>query len=178
MAGSPETPGTEVLYTHTFTASSAGTVTFSTTTTSTPAAPAWSSVLYQDTNGNGVIEAGEPVISAPISVVAGQVISLIQKVYIPVNAPTNAQDARKLTATMAYTNASPALQSTVAGCDLPPSAPRRASRSSKAVDKASAKPGDTLTYTITYTNTTTAALGNLIVFDSTPAYSTFCQREQ
>lgn len=166
-------PGTEVLYAHTFTAGSAGTVTFSVSNTTSPAAPAWSSALYQDTNANGKLDSGEPVITAPIAVVAGQVISLIEKVYIPANAPLNAQDRRILTATMAYTNASPALTSAASRTDLTTVGTSAGLSLGKSVDKATAKPGDTLTYTITYSNTTTAAVSSLSVSDSTPAFSTF-----
>jgi uncharacterized repeat protein (TIGR01451 family) len=43
----------------------------------------------------------------------------------------------------------------------------------KSADKASAKPGETITYTITYANTSSEALQNIVLYDSTPAYTTF-----
>ena len=43
----------------------------------------------------------------------------------------------------------------------------------KAVDKATARSGDILLYTITYRNTGGEALTDLVVNDATPAYTTF-----
>jgi uncharacterized repeat protein (TIGR01451 family) len=43
----------------------------------------------------------------------------------------------------------------------------------KAVDKAGALPGTTLTYTISYQNTGSTTLNNLKIVDTTPAYTTF-----
>jgi uncharacterized repeat protein (TIGR01451 family) len=43
----------------------------------------------------------------------------------------------------------------------------------KAVDKATALPGANLTYTLTYTNDSSGAISNLVINDSTPAYTTF-----
>lgn len=36
-----------------------------------------------------------------------------------------------------------------------------------------ALPGETLVYTITYSNQSSEALGEIIIFDSTPAFTTF-----
>ena len=54
-------PGSAVFYTHQFVAGTAGQVTFSTVNTASPANSGWSHVLYRDANGNGQIDAGEPV---------------------------------------------------------------------------------------------------------------------
>jgi len=43
----------------------------------------------------------------------------------------------------------------------------------KTVDKPSARPGETITYTITYTNAGTAPLSDLFIADSTPHYTVF-----
>ena len=43
----------------------------------------------------------------------------------------------------------------------------------KAVDKTTAKSGDTLTYTITYTNASSTPVSNIVVSDGTPSYTTF-----
>jgi uncharacterized repeat protein (TIGR01451 family) len=41
------------------------------------------------------------------------------------------------------------------------------------VDKATALPGETITYTIVYNNASTGALTNIVINDVTPAYTTF-----
>jgi uncharacterized repeat protein (TIGR01451 family) len=43
----------------------------------------------------------------------------------------------------------------------------------KAVDKPTAKPGETLIYSLLYRNVSTEALGNVFISDVTPAYTTF-----
>src|SRR5439155_14150702 len=80
-----------------------------------------------------------------------------------------------VTSNFVYTNANPALSAnqqrtdtttvgnpTTAGLTL-----------ATAVDKATARPGEVLTYTITYTNNSSDALASVIVYDSTPAFTTF-----
>ena len=80
-----------------------------------------------------------------------------------------------LTASFSYTNASPALASTHTRTDLTTvGAPGSAGLTLlKSVDKASALPGEVLTYTIVYTNNSSGALSTLRVNDSTPAFTTF-----
>jgi len=53
-------PGSTVFYAHAFVAGSGGQVTFSLAGSATPSAPAWTQVLYQDSNCNGVLDSGEP----------------------------------------------------------------------------------------------------------------------
>jgi uncharacterized repeat protein (TIGR01451 family) len=43
----------------------------------------------------------------------------------------------------------------------------------KVVDKATAFPGDTLAYTITYTNTGTEPISSFVIHDRTPSYTVF-----
>jgi len=43
----------------------------------------------------------------------------------------------------------------------------------KAVDKSTALPGETITYTLNYANNSSDALANLVIFDATPAFTTF-----
>jgi uncharacterized repeat protein (TIGR01451 family) len=43
----------------------------------------------------------------------------------------------------------------------------------KSVNKTAARPGETITYTISYANNSTEALGKVIIYDTTPAFSTF-----
>src|SRR5207245_5843472 len=43
----------------------------------------------------------------------------------------------------------------------------------KAVDLAQATPGTTITYTLTFTNDSAGNLSNVVIYDSTPAFTTF-----
>ena len=174
-------PGSTVSYTHTFVAATAGTVAFSTANTvgTGVTAGSWNNVVYQDLNGNGEVDAGEPVIggtgvtATALTVTEGQKVFLIVKDFTPVGAPVNARNAIVVTAAFTYDNAAPALSqsstrndvttvgaSATAGLDLV-----------KTVDKATANPGETVTYTLTYTNNGAGPLSSIVIFDVVPAYS-------
>jgi hypothetical protein len=181
-------PGTVVFYDHAFQAGSTGQVTFSLTNTSIPTAPAWSQVLYQDSNCNGVLDAGEPQISAPLTVTAGQKLCLIVKQFVPAGAALGAQNSVTLSAAFSYTGASPALSSTLTATDITTvGAPGELALSklvsnltqgSAAATAVNAKPTDVLQYTLTAVNNGTQALNAtvlkpLLVSDATPAFTTY-----
>jgi uncharacterized repeat protein (TIGR01451 family) len=171
-------PGTAVNYPHTFTAGSAGTVTFSTTAVSTPAVTGWNNAIYRDTNCNGVLEAAEAAagVFAATGVTAGQQVCIVVRDFVPANAPNGAKNQISVTANFSYTNASPALNAAaVTRSDITTVGAGTSSglRLLKSVDKATALPGDTLTYTITYTNASSAALSNIVISDSVPAFTVY-----
>ncbi|HEX8311245.1 MAG TPA: DUF11 domain-containing protein [Chthoniobacteraceae bacterium] len=173
-------PGTVVFYPHTFTAASAGTVTFATSHIATPANSGWTSVVLRDVNANGQFDATEPAITAPVTVAAGESIALLVKVFIPVNAPLGAKDQSTLTATFNYTGAAPALSSTATRQDVTTVGdPTTAGLTLvKSVSKATARPGETLTYTIGYTNNSSEPLRQIVIHDTTPAFTTFVSNAQ
>jgi len=94
------------------------------------------------------------------------------KKFVPAAAPLGAQNVVTVTASFTYTNASPALATTHTRTDTT-TVGDSALRLQKAVDKAQALPGELLTYTITYTNTSSRPLTSLIITDATPVFSTF-----
>jgi len=168
-------PGSFVIHTHTFTAGSAGSLTFSVLSLPSPNLPGWSHVLYRDVNGNAQIDSGDTVLSAAVTVSAGDKISLLVKDFIPPGTPFNAQDQLTITAHFTWTGASPALATNRTHTDLtivgnPPTAGLTLV---KTVDKATALPGEVLTYTVTYANKSSSSLTNIIIFDETPAFTTF-----
>lgn len=167
-------PGSAVFYAHQFVAGTAGQVTFTTASVASPANGGWSHVLYRDVNGNGKIDAGEPVVSGPVSVVADENVSLIVKEFIPADAPFNAQDQVKLTASFAFANASPVLTATLTRTDLTTvGSPTTAGLTLvKTVDKASAAPGEFITYTLAYANQSSEPLASIVISDTTPAFTT------
>jgi uncharacterized repeat protein (TIGR01451 family) len=170
-------PGTTLFYTHTYTAGSGGTVSFSSSATSTPATPGWSEILLRDTNCNGTLDAAEAAaspLSAPIAVNAGDVVCVIHKEFIPANAAMGAQNQVTLTALFTYTNAAAALSSSQTRLDISTvGTPTSAGLSLvKSVNKVTALPGEVLIYTIAYTNNSSAALSNFKINDNTPSFTT------
>lgn len=169
-------PGTVVFYPHNFTAGSGGQVTFGVTgTVASPNVSGWSSVIYRDDNCNGALDAGENPVNAAVVVTADQRICLVVKVFVPVDAPYNAQNTLTLSASFNYTNASPALTAAQARTDLTGVGTQADAglKLVKSVDKSTAQPGDSITYTITYTNVGSRPLSQLKIQDATPAYTVF-----
>ena len=171
------TPGNTVLYKHAFTAGSGGTVAFNVTTpsTQTPAGTGFTQTIYLDTNGNGAIDAGEPILSpaTQTTVVAGQVVNIIVKEDIPASAPNAAKDIAVVNAVFTYTNATPALSSTISNTDTTTVTTATGLSLVKSVSAATAKPGDDITYTIVYTNTSDKPMTGLVINDFTPGFTTF-----
>ena len=168
-------PGSFVLHPHSFAANSAGQLTFSFTQLSNPNVPGWNPVIYLDANCNGQLESTEQPLSGPISVVSGQQVCILIKDAIPITAPFNAQHQITLSAQFQYTGATPSLAATNSRIALTlVGSPASAGLTLvKAVDKPSALPGETITYTVTYSNNSSDPLANLVIFDATPAFTTF-----
>lgn len=176
-------PGSTVFYAHAFVAGSGGQVTFSLAGSATPSAPAWTQVLYQDSNCNGVLDSGEPQIAGSLSVSAGQKLCLIVKVSTPAGAAAGAQSTASVSAAFLYTNASPALAATLTASDVTTvGAPgtlaltklvSNLTQGGAAATAVSANPGDTLQYTLTATNNGAQSLATLVINDATPAFTTF-----
>ncbi|HWX55763.1 MAG TPA: hypothetical protein VN176_14340 [Verrucomicrobiae bacterium] len=168
-------PNSVLFYPHVLDPGTAGSITFSLTSATSPSNVGFTRILYQDTNCNGLLDSGEPVITGAVTTVAGTKLCIIMKVSIPNGAPFNATDATVISATFAYTNANPALSAayTVTDSTTVGTGTNAGLRLEKVVDKASALPGANLTYTVTFINDSTSPLSNLKVNDDTPAYTTF-----
>ncbi|MFI5447720.1 hypothetical protein [Polaromonas sp. UC242_47] len=177
-------PGTTVFYAHAYKAGTGGQVSFTLANTATPASPAWSQVLYQDSNCNATLEASEPPVTAAITVTAGQTVCLIVKQFVPAGAGQGAQNSVTLSAAFTYTNASPALAvNTLSATDITTvgqagdlSLAKLVSNITQALPAATgvnASPGDTLEYKLTATNNGTQPLSTLFVSDSTTAFTGF-----
>lgn len=169
-------PGATVVYAHTFTAGSSGSVTFSTLAAPSPdTVTTWSRVIHRDTNSNGQLDSGEPVINGPVALAAGETISILVKEYVPADAPFNAQNQVTVTAAFAYDTASPPIASDLTRVDLTTvgDATTAGLALLKSVDKETALPGETISYTISYTNNSPDPVRDVVIFDTTPAFSTF-----
>lgn len=176
-------PGSAVFYPHTFKAGSGGQVVFSLAATATPALSGWTAVLYRDTNCSATLEASEPVLAAPLAVQADETVCLVVKQFVPPDATGGAQNALALTAQFTFTNAAPALAASASVDDLTvvgePAAlvlQKRVSnvtRGGAAATSVNASPGDVLQYTLAAQNQGSAALGTLVINDTTAAFTTF-----
>ena len=169
--------GATLWYPHSFTAGSGGSVAFASAAVANPALAGWSEVLYRDSNCNGVLDGSEGAgaIGAAIVVNAGETVCLLLKEFVPGGAPGGAQNLVTVTASFTYSNASPALASSQAHTDTTTVGAAGSAGLSlqKSVDKSTALPGEVLTYTIVYANTSNAALSNIVINDTTPAFTNF-----
>jgi uncharacterized repeat protein (TIGR01451 family) len=168
-------PGLFVLHPHTFVAGSAGDLAFSVTNLPSPALEGWSQVIHRDANGNGTLDTGEAVVTAAIAVNAGDKVSIVVKDCIPAFAPLNAQNQLTVTATLVYGGATPALTNALRRVDLTTVGASSTAGLTllKAVDKETALPGETITYTITYANQAGDLLREVVIYDETPAFTIF-----
>ncbi|HXY75587.1 MAG TPA: SdrD B-like domain-containing protein [Steroidobacteraceae bacterium] len=176
-------PGAMVSYAHAFVAGSGGQVTVSLAGSSTPSVPAWTQVLYRDTACSGTISNADAIVSGPITVTVGQTVCLLVQVQVPEASTPGAQSAITVSAAFQYTNANPALSATVTASDVTTVGSPGTLTLMKLVSdvtqgtgnatSVNAKPGDTLQYTLTATNTGSQTLSTLVIYDSTPAFTGF-----
>ena len=161
-------PGNVVFYAHQFDAGSGGTVTFSAVS-----ANSWPAVIYRDINCNGQVDVGDTMLSSASVVVASQ-LCIIDKVTIPAGTAMGLQDNVTIQALFTYTNASPALTSTLSVIDTTTVGVVSAGLVLiKVVDKATAQAGETVTYTLSYQNNSNASIASIVISDATPAYTNF-----
>jgi uncharacterized repeat protein (TIGR01451 family) len=161
-------PGNVVWYAHRFDAASAGTLTLSLSSV-------WPHALRRDANCNGQPDATDAVITAAINVTAGDTVCLLVAVSVPAGAAAQSSDRSVLRADFAYSNAGPALLSTLTNQDitLVLAAGDGALMLVKQQDNAAPLPGGRITYSIAYTNTAAAALRGIRLADATPPYTRF-----
>ncbi|WP_175414876.1 DUF11 domain-containing protein [Nibricoccus aquaticus] len=93
----------------------------------------------------------------------------------PAGAAFGSRDQTVIQAVFTLAGASPALSETLARTDLTLIGDRGEAGLVlvKTVNKTTAKPGDTILYTITYTNRAAEPLTQVIIYDATPAFTRF-----
>ena len=161
-------PGEAVFYAHTFTPGTGGSVAFSAT-----GSAGWPQTLLRDTNCNGVVDAGEAVVSAAVAATAGAPVCLIVKVSVPAGAPVGAQNLTTLQAVFSYTNASPALSVALTNEDATTVGGSSGAGLAlvKSQDNAAPLPGGRIVYTIIYTNQGSGSITSIRINDATPAFT-------
>ena len=180
--------GNTVIYTHKFAPNSAGTVNF-VTTNSTPSTNGWQSMVYQDSNCNGKLDANEAgaTLSAPLATTAGADICLINKVYAPNNVANGESFSNVITANFDFNNAiagSKILKVTdftkaAANTEITGNAKLELRKTVENITQGTAetdtqnnaKPGDVLRYRIYYSNVGNAPLTDLIINDTLPEFT-------
>jgi uncharacterized repeat protein (TIGR01451 family) len=164
--------GSSVTYAHRFTPGTVGSLTFNLSGTA-----GWPQTLYADANCSGVLDAAQPVLSAALTTTAGTPVCVIVKVSAPPGAAVGAQHLLSLQANLAYSNAVPALNTSLRNDDLTTVGGASSVASAlllvKSQDNASPLPGARITYTLTYTNQGGTAISGLRISDFTPAYARF-----
>ena len=176
-------PGSSVLYTHTFNAGLAGSVTFSTTDMPSPIVAGWTTQIYRDTDCNGMLNGMEGVatLSMAVPVMPGDAVCLIVKSNIPLNASQGATNLITVTSTFVPSMGPTTMLSRVdittvgtggSGLTLSKSV-RNVTQSGTAVTTNTARPMDLLEYRITYGNSSAVGLNMIVINDAMPAYTGF-----
>ena len=176
-------PGTTLYYAHTFVAASAGQLAVATTATASPVLAGWSEVLYLDPGCTGQYVAGDPVLAAPLAVVAGQTVCVLLREFVPANAASGAQNKVSVSATLTYSGTAAPAPATALRTDTTSVGAAGGVTLQKQVQNLTlgtaygtnniAAPGQTLQYQLTISNQGSAALASVTVSDSTPAYTTY-----
>lgn len=166
-------PGTTVTYAHQFFAGTDGVVSFGISASASPNTFLWSQVLYRDSDCDAILDAGEPVVSGNYTVAANATICLIVKQFVPSNATQGAFNVVTVSSSFIYDTLAPTVTEVLTRTDTTTVGVGGTNTLSlhKAVNKATAKPGETITYTITYSNNGTDNLSNIVINDSVPAFT-------
>ncbi|MCG9705789.1 GEVED domain-containing protein [Photobacterium damselae] len=184
-------PGKSVLFSHKFTAATAGSVNFSIINTEVePANDGWNAVLYQDNDCNGVIDGADAQIVNPVAVSGNTAVCLLSKVFVPADAPLNALYHYDIAADMTFADSAATghgvtrqvldkdtVRATFSGAgELKLEKTVRNITQGTAVGVSNqGRPGDVLEYTITFTNVGSDDLTEVSIFDSTPSYTELSQ---
>ena len=178
-------PGNSVIYTHRL--NNPGNTTYTNLTlssTDTLVANGWTSVLYEDTNGDGVLGVGDlPVGTYTLS--PGETKVIFAKVFAPANVPLGASNVTDVVAT-GSTNAGVVVVETVSAQDVTTTSKSNMSimkrqapdiacdgspDSAFSFDAFQAQPNTCVMYSLTATNTSSGVAHNVRIDDSIPEFT-------
>ena len=179
-------PGNTLIYAHTFTAQTSGSVSFGiASAVASPAVTGWSEKIFADLGCTGSLQAGAAVLYPPAvstTVVAGQQVCVIMHEFIPATAVNGYGNVVKVQADFTFTNAAPSLAASYQVTDVTTVGSsaldlkkqvRNVTQSGSFGVNNQAKSGETLEYLITYTNNAASPITSLTINDTTPSYTTF-----
>ena len=178
--------GTNVNYPHTFTAQTAGSVSFSVVgSVATPVIAGWSEKIYADAGCSGTLQPSAVLLFPPglaTSVSAAEKVCIILQEFVPLATSDGYTNTATVQASFIYSNAGPALTASYTlkdtttlsadTLDLRKEVRNVTSGGGFGVSNL-AKSGETLEYRITYSNNSTESLTNVVISDATPAFTTF-----
>ena len=178
--------GTNVNYPHTFTAQTAGSVSFSVVgSVATPVIAGWSEKIYADAGCSGTLQPSAVLLFPPglaTSVSAAEKVCIILQEFVPLATSDGYTNTATVQASFIYSNAGPALTASYTlkdtttlsadTLDLRKEVRNVTSGGGFGVSNL-AKSGETLEYRITYSNNSTESLTNVVISDATPAFTKF-----
>ncbi|MCG9777354.1 GEVED domain-containing protein [Photobacterium damselae] len=184
-------PGKSILFPHKFTAATAGSVNFSIINPdAAPANDGWNTVLYLDNDCNGSIDGSDAQIVNPVAVSGNTAVCLLSKVFVPADAPLNAQYHYDIAADMTFADSAATghgvtrlvLDKDTVRATFNGAGELKLEKTVRNITQGTAvgvsnqgRPGDVLEYTITFTNVGSGDLTEVSIFDSTPSYTELSQ---
>lgn len=173
-------PGGAVVYSHTLENAGNGSLNVTMSSADSRSAEGWNTVLYADSNSDGVLDAADTVISAAITLTAGQRVTLFAKVFAPAGASEGVSNTTSLTATAGVVSAVASNVTTVIVGDLALSKLQAvdancdgAADTGFVTSQVQAAPGGCLLYSVTATNSGVASISSVVLNDATPAFTTY-----
>lgn len=159
-------PGATIVYPHTLTNLGNGTDSF---TVAAGSARGWSVTLYRDWNANGVLDAGDSVVTGAVALGSGSTAALLVRVTIPASGSAGVTDTITVTAT---SRVAAGVSATARDVLVVATVPLAFSLT-KQVDRLSATAGDVLSYTLTYTAAGTDSASGVQLADTVPTGSSY-----
>ena len=137
--------------------------------------PGFTSVIYQDTNNNGILdpaEAAAPLTTIP-TLAPGQSIPIFVKVFAPSGAANGTVNVTTITGTDGVSTDTATDTTTVVSGDLKVDKFQSVNGGPFTQTRQTALPGSTVRYRIVVTNTGSAPVTNVVVNDATPSFTTY-----
>lgn len=166
--------GSAITYQHTV--SNTGNTTLTNVAlTLTNTQPGFTSVIYQDTNNNGILdpaEAATPLTTIP-SLAPGASIPIFVKVFSPAGAANGTVNVTTVTGTSGVSTDNATDTTTVVSGDLKVDKFQSVNGGAFTQARQTALPGSTVRYRIVVTNTGSAPVTNVVVNDATPSFTVY-----
>jgi trimeric autotransporter adhesin len=166
--------GSAITYQHTLT-NTGNTALNNVAISGTNTAPGFTSVIYQDTNNNGILdpaEAATPLTNVPV-LAPGASIPIFVRVFAPSGAADGTVNVTTVTATDGTNSDTATDTTTVVAGDLKVDKFQSVNGGAFTQANQSALPGSIVRYRIVVTNTGGAAVTNVVVNDATPAFTVY-----
>lgn len=184
-----QTPAATLYYSHRYLPRTSGTLSFALTgVSSQPANSAWQATLFRDVNCNAILDSGEPALSAslPVSDDTDPMVCVLAKVFVPADASGGDSFRHTITATLTLDDplaTGHAVISVLEVTDITTviaagegrlelfKTVQNVSTGGGMVTVNNALPGHVLRYSIEFVNAGNGSLSELLISDSTPAFS-------